>query len=218
MELLEKAKDLGIKNAENLTPEQLEKAVKTAELKKEMLDLSIQNAKVFGIETEGKSVKQLTEEINAAAYLASLIEKAKLIGVETEGVAPEELAQIIEDAETLAAEVAKHARDAELLALLSEFLGIQDIDILSKDEVVALLKEKEAGQAAGIETKATIVVDGKTDESAKASNGLEYVFHEEAPASFRYLGQFKSQKEWIADQDAIDLMVAGKLSFLTLKK
>lgn len=218
MELLEKAKALGVKNAEKLTPQQLEKAVKTAELKKQAFDLLLQKAKVFGIETDGKTAQQLTDEVNDAAYLATLIEKAKAIGVETEGVSPEELAQIVEDAEALAVEVAKHARDAELLALLSEFLGIQDIDSLSKDEVVALLKEKEEAQVAGIETEAKVVVEGKTDESVKASNGLEYAFHEEAPASFRYLGQFKTQKEWIADQDAIDLMVAGKLSFLTLKK
>lgn len=186
MNLLEKAKTLGIQNAESLTPKQLEKAI-AAEEKKQAAE-------------------------------ALVFEKAKLLGLEIEGKTAAELEQTILEAEQLAAEIAKQARDAELLALLSEYLGISDIDSLSKEEVVALLEQRKKQEVEGIEVVPVIVMEGKTDKAIIASNGLEYVFKDDAPAAFRYLGQHRTQEQWIEDVDAIDLMVAGKLSFLTLKK
>lgn len=181
-ELLQKAQDLGIQNAENLTPKQLGAAVKAKE-----------NANL------------------------EIILKATALGLETEGKTLEELAESVKELEDINAEIAKQARDAELLALLSEYLGIEDIDSLSKEEVIQLLEKRKELDSEGVAPE-PIVQEGKTDESVKASNGSEYVFKEDAPAVFRYLNQFRTQKEWIADKDAIDLMVAGRLSFLTLKK
>lgn len=185
-QLVIKATELGIENAEALTVAQLKLAIETAESKIAQDAEIVAQATALGLEVEGKTVEQLTAEIT--------------------------------ELQELSAQVAAASRDAELLAILSEYLGIADIDSLSKEEVVALLEAKKTDEAAGIETVAEIVVEGRTDEAVTASDGREYVFATDAPASFRYLGVHKTQEEWIADTDAIDLMVAGRLSFLTLKK
>lgn len=185
-ELVKKAKELGIDNAETLTGPQLKLAIEKAE--------------------------KVISDTNA------LIVKAIGLGIETEGKTPVEITEAILKAEELDAEIAKRSRDAEILAMLSAHFGIEDIDSLTKEEVTAILEKSKADELSGIETESEVIQEGKTDEAVKASNGLEYVFHEEAPAAFRYFGQYKTQKEWIADKDAINLMVAGKLNFLTLKK
>lgn len=185
-ELVKKAIELGIENAEALTATQLKKAIENAEIKINQDAETIAQATELGLEVEGKSVEQLVAEI--------------------------------EELQNLSNQIGAASRDAELLAILSEYLGIADIDSLSKEEVVALLEAKKADEAAGIETVAELVQEGRSDEAVTASNGNDYVFANDAPAAFRYLGAYKTQKEWIADVDAIDLMVAGKLSFLTLKK
>jgi hypothetical protein len=185
-ELVKKAIELGIENAEALTASQLKLAIVNAE-------------------------KKIAQD-------AEIVTEATELGLVVEGKSVEELVAAIVEFQKVADEIAKAARDAELLAILSDYLGISDIDSLSKEEVVALLEAKKADEAAGIEVVLEPVQEGRTDEAATAANGLEYMFKEDAPASFRYLGQHRTQKEWIADVDAIDLMVAGKLSFLTLKK
>lgn len=143
---------------------------------------------------------------------------AKALNIETEGKSLQEVTETVFEAQQLAAEIAKQARDAELLNLLSDYVGISDIDSLSKEEVVKHLETRKAKDAKGDEPEVALVHEGATDEVVKASNGNEYVFASDAPGAFRYLSQFRTQKEWIADKDAIDLMVAGNLKFLILKK
>lgn len=200
-DLKNKAIELGIENAEALTPAQLKKAIEAAEAK-----------------------KAISEELKV---------KAESLGIVVEGKSDAELEAAIGEAQSLADEINLAARQAEMLAFLSEYLGITDIDSLSKDEVKALLDEKEAAVALEIDTlkedlgkqqtaaaaKIEVVEPkGKTDKSYKASNGKEYVFADDAPAAFRYLGQHRTQEDWITDEDALELMVAGRLTFLTLKK
>ena len=185
------------------------------ELQKKAIELGIENAETL-------TAPQLKIAIEKAESIQSeeseVIAKATELGLIVEGKSIAELSEAILELEQIQAEISKQARDAELLAILSEYLGIPDIDVLSKDEVIALLESKKQDEADGIEVVAEIIQEGRTEESVTASNGLDYVFNEDAPTAFRYLGTHRTQKEWIADKDAIDLMVAGKLSFLTLKK
>lgn len=183
----------------------------------------LSKATVLGIQNaENLTPTQLKKAIEVAegkqAQDAAVIAKATELGLVVEGKTVEDLSAAILELQELQAEIAKAARDAELLSILSEYLGIEDIDSLTKEEVVSLLEVKKADEAKGIETVTEVVQDGRTDESITASNGLEYVFKADAPAAFRYLGVHQTQEKWIKDKDSIDLMVAGKLSFLTLKK
>ncbi|MBC5840764.1 hypothetical protein H8R23_05045 [Flavobacterium sp. F-380] len=182
------AQELGIENAESLTAAQLKKAVAAAQFK-----LNASNA------------------IKAAAVE---------LGVETEGLTEEELTAAVGIAldEKLAKDLAEQSAAAseEVLAILSEYLGVDNISDLSVEEVKALLDQKSTDSASEIET--VIEEEGKTDESFTAENGKEYVFTPDAPAAFRCLGVAKTQKEWLEDTDSMELLVAGNLSFLTLKK
>jgi hypothetical protein len=185
------------------------------ELIKKATELGIDNA---GALTASQLKIAIKTAENKTAQDAAIVAQATTLGLEVEGKTVNQLTAEIAELQELSAQVNQASRDAELLSILSEYLGIADIDSLSKEEVVALLEAKKADEAAGIEVVAEFVEEGRTDEAAKSSNGLEYVFADDAPAAFRYLGVHRTQKEWIADTDAIDLMVAGKLSFLTLKK
>lgn len=182
------ALELGIENAESLTAAQLKKAVAAAKAKAERLNALKTAAVDLGIESEGLS----EEELNTAVKVAL----------------DEKLAKDLEE-QTAAASV-------EVLAILSEYLGVEDISTLSVEEVKALLDEKSTTAAAEIET--VIEEEGKTDESFTAENGNEYVFTPDAPAVFRCFGIAKTQKEWLEDKDSMELLVSGNLSFLTLKK
>jgi len=182
------ALELGIENAEALTASQLKKAIEGAQAKAERLNALKAAAVELGIESEGVS----EEELNTAV-----------------GVAMDE---------KLARELAEQSAAAslEVLAILSEYLGVDNISDLSVEEVKALLDEKSTDAAAEIET--VIEEEGKTDESFTAENGKEYVFTPDAPAAFRCLGVAKTQKEWLEDTDSMELLIAGNLTFLTLKK
>lgn len=220
-DLINKAKELGIENAEALTPKQLEKAVKTAQDK---LDASAElkaKAESLGLETEGKSDDELAEAITEAESkleaLKVLREKATVLGIDHDNLSDENLEIIVAYVEKFNAMANDEAREAELSQMLSEFLGVDDVYSLSKEEINALLDKKVTEEASGVEVVLEKSKDGKTDQSFTL-NGKEYVFAEDAPAAFRYLGQRRTQKEWIEDSDALELMVAGKLSFITLKK
>ena len=221
VELRNKAKELGIKNAETLTESQLNKAIKAAEKALKISEELKAKAIALGVDVEGKSNAELSEAIATAEVFA----KAKELGLETEDKTLEELSDSIAEAELLAKEINDQARQAELLSMLSEYLGITDIGSLTKEEVSTLLEKKKAEEALqsesgkGSEVKAEKVEEPK-GKSTKAFNlkDKEYVFKNDAPAAFRYLGQLKTQEEWMEDGDALELMIAGNLSFLTLKK
>lgn len=196
-ELIEKAQELGIQNAETLTASQLKKAIEAAEKKQANSSLEADDAK--------------------QEFSKQLHEKAAALKIDTEGVSDENLEVIVSYIEEFKALANKESREAELSAMLSEFLGVEDVYELSKEEIQTLLAKKETEKAAGLEVVLEPVEEGKTDETITV-NGQSYGFAEDAPAAFRYLGQLKTQQEWISDKDAVELMVAGNLAFLTLKK
>jgi len=52
--------------------------------------------------------------------------------------------------------------------------------------------------------------DPKIDTDVFTSEkGRQYVFAKDTPPAFRYFGEIRSQKEWLADKDAMELMIAG---------
>lgn len=166
-----------------------------------------------------KNTKVPTPEELKAAADAKVIATATSYKLETEGKTVEELEVSIAEVENLQAEIKAHARNAEIVAHLAEYLGVEDLEALTKEEVKTLLAEKEAATTNTTEkVEKEVVVEGRTEKAFEASNGNKYVFTEDAPAKFRYLGILRTQEEWIADKDSMELMIAGSLSFLTLKK
>jgi hypothetical protein len=222
-ELKNKAIELGIENAESLTVPQLKIAIAAAEKKLAVSAELKEKAVSLGIETEGKTDDELSVEVQETELKQeasiTLREKAKEFGIdEADGLSDEDLEVIVVYVEKYKAMANEESREAELAEMLSEFLGVDDVYALSKEEIKALLDKKEADKAAGIEVVVERQLDGKTEESFTV-NGKEFVFADDAPGAFRYLGQHRTQKEWIADGDALELMVAGKLSFVKpLKK
>lgn len=184
-ELIKIALELGVPDAETLTVAQLNKAIAAAQV---LLDAS-------------KALKLKAEEF----------------GVITEGKTDKEISEAVEEAEALAREINSQARQTEVLAVLSEYLGVGNIDSLSKEEVQDLLNKKATAGTLD-KPEAPKKVEGKSSASFTASNGKEYAFKSDAPAAFQYLGQFRTQKQWLSDKDSLELMVAGNLSFITLKK
>lgn len=187
-ENLKIAKELGIENAEALNAAQLKKAIGAAQAKAERLNALKTAAVELGIESEGLTEEELTTAVGVAL-------DAKLEKDLTEQAA---------------------AASEEVLAILSEYLGVEDIRTISVEEVELLLAEKATAQASELEI--VVEEEGKTEESFTAQNGKEYVFTPDAPAAFRCLGVAKTQKEWLDDTESMELLVAGNLSFLTLKK
>ena len=187
-ENLKIAQELGIENAEALTASQLKKAIEGAQAKAERLNALKAAAVELGIAHE-----DLTEEELTTAVGVALDEK-------------------------LAADLAEQtaAASEEVLAILSDYLGVADIRSLSVEDVQILLNKKSTAEASELET--VVEEEGKTDDSFTAQNGKEYVFTPDAPAAFRCLGVAKTQKEWLEDTESMELLVAGNLSFLTLKK
>ena len=186
-ENLKIAQELGIENAESLTAPQLKKAIEAAQAKAERLNALKVAAVELGIAHEGLSEEELTTAVGVALD------------------------------EKLAKDLAEQAAAAseEVLAILSEYLGVEDIRTLSVEAVQLILAEKSTAEALELET---VVEEGRTEESFTAQNGKEYVFTPDAPAAFRCLGVAKTQKEWLEDSDSMELLVAGNLTFLTLKK
>lgn len=221
LKLIEKAKELGIKNAESFTVAQLKIAVKNAQEKLAQSDELKKKAESLGIITSDKELVQLTAEIAEAEQKAEnsklLREKAEKLNLIHDEISDENLEIIVKYAEQLNIMANEEAREAEVSSMLSEYLGVPDVYELSKEEIAALLAKKQTEEASGIVVEVEKTVEGKTDESFTIA-GKDYVFTEDAPSSFRYLGQLRTQKEWITDPDSLELMVAGKLSFLTLKK
>lgn len=221
-ELIQKAIELGIENSESLTPPQLKKAIAAAEAKLDASQALKDQAVSLEIDIDGKSDEELSAEIqtvvaNLEAYKV-LREKAEELGIDHQELTDDNLAIIVQYVEEFKKAANEAARETELSTMLSEFLGVPDIYELSKEEIQSLLDKKKVDEAAGIEVVSVKSEFGKTNESF-AIDGKDYAFTEDAPGTFRYLGQLRTQKEWSEDKDALELMVAGKLSFVKpLKK
>lgn len=216
-DLKNKAIELGIENAGSLTAAQLKKAVEAVEKKKSASDALKEKAVALGIITAEKTDLEIADAIIAAEDSKALREKALVLGIDAEDITDENLEVIVAYVQEFNTKANDEARETELSEMLSEFLGVDDIYSLSPEEIKVLLGKKEAEKASGIEVVLDKSQDGKTNKSFTV-NGKEYMFAEDAPAAFRYLGLRRTQKEWIEDSDALELMVAGKLSFLTFKK
>lgn len=218
-ELINKAIELGIENAESLTPAQLKIAISAAE--KKLADSAELKKKAvsLGIITEEKTDADLSTEVLQAEASVALREKAVALGIlEADDLSDETLEVVVAYVEKYKAMANEEARETEVSEMLSEFLGVEDVYALSKEEIKDLLAKKEAEKAAGIDVVAEKSEEGKSNESFTV-NRTEYVFADDAPGAFRYLGQRRTQKEWLEDSDALELMVAGRLSFVKpLKK
>jgi uncharacterized protein YwgA len=86
--------------------------------------------------------------------LSALQTAAEELGFDSEGLSEEELTIAVESVlEKLAKELAEQsAASEEVLEILSEYLGVENISNLSVEEVKAILEEKSTAAAAEIET------------------------------------------------------------------
>jgi hypothetical protein len=216
--LLEIAKELGIENAEALTTPQLKKAVESEQKKIAAFDTLKLRAKGLGIEfSEDITEEDLNAEILAAEEVLEaqrLVdeynEKADALIVATIGFeAFEKLsADEITESQNTVSEFNQKAK-----SFIEGLIDFGEFETLSVEELIASLKTKP--EVSNIE----VVLDGKTDKTYKAKNGILYGFSATAPGSFRFMSIVKTQEEWIADDDAMDLMVSGNLSYVKpLKK
>lgn len=197
-DLKKKAKELGINDVETPTYAQLKKMVSAKE-------------------AENKARTELEK-------------KAEELGIDHENVSNEDLQSAI-DAELQRIQQEQNDQEAEKIrqdkiAFLAEHLGIEDFEntsieelksaVLTRDE--SLVKEATANQTPVVGAEeVSASVEGKSEKTFTAQNGKEYQFSKDAPAAFRYAGALKTQKEWIEDADAMQLMVSGNLSYLILK-
>lgn len=192
--------ELGIEKVESLTAAQLKKAVAAAQKAKE------------------EEAKADQDKLDASAELKRV---ADALEIETEGLTDEEIKAAI-DAEGAKLLEQKQAQvHEEIMAELSAYLGVDDVRGLDLETVKTLLAEKETEAASPLEVIVAdddTIEEGKTDESYTDSKGREWVFAADAPAGFRCLGIERTQAEWMADADSMELFVEGDLSFLTLKK
>ena len=199
-ENLKLVQELGIEIAESLTAAQLKKAVAAAQAK------------------QAEDAKAAQEKLDASAHLQKVAEQLE---ISTEGLSDEEISAAIEaEGAKLLEEKAAQVHE-EIMAELSEYLGVDDIRSLDVETVKALLADKETEAASPLEVIVAddeTIEEGKTDESYTDSKGREWVFADDAPAGFRCLGIGRTQKEWMDDTDSMELFVEGDLSFLTLKK
>lgn len=176
----------------------------------------IEIAKELGIENaESLTVAQLKKAIDAAKGKLeasnALKLKAKGLGI----VFPENITE-----EDLLAEISPTEESIEAQRIVDEFnkkartliegtIGFERFEELSTEELVEYLNSKITDEASEIEVE----ISGKTDKTFKFK-GIEYGFTATAPASFRFMGFVKTQEQWIADDDAMELMVSGNLSYV----
>lgn len=219
--LLKKAKELGIENAETLTEPQLEKAIskvektnKNAEKLKEEHDSLLNRAVELGFDKElfaEFSIENLKTAISEAEAEAEANELAtdkaalisELLGVDYSTATLEEIKTA---AENVVIENAKSRSE-----VIKKHLGVELFETSPEDLDVALTGmksiEKEIVSAEKVE-------EGKTTEAFELESGKKYVFAEDAPEKFRFAGVVKTQKEWLGDKDAMELMILGNLSFI----
>jgi hypothetical protein len=138
-----------------------------------------------------------------------LIEKAKTFGIDTEGLTIDQLNAAIKKAK------------AEKIALLT-------VDVLdAKTAFDALLEdasdEDKATAQARIDSAEydLAAFTGQTVEKKSEDvpgvfdlNGSLYAFRKSAPARFNFLGTNRTQEEWLQDEVAMELLIAGNSSFV----
>lgn len=176
----------------------------------------IEIAKELGIENaEALTAAQLAKAIKAAQgklkAFNQLRLKAQGLGIEfPEDITEEDLlAKISATEEAIEAQRIIDEFNEKAHALIEGTIGYERFEELSAEELVEFLNSKMTNEASEIE----VVISGKTEKTFKFK-GIEYGFTATAPASFRFMGFVKTHEEWIADNDAMDLMVSGNLSYV----
>ena len=144
---------------------------------------------------------------------AQLIVKAESLGINTEGLTVDQLKAAIKNAEA--------EKLAELTVAVSDAKQeFEDLPEEATEEVVAaaqmniFLAEKALADYTGIPT-------AKTPEETPGVielNGRSYSFKKTAPERFNFLGQNRSQAEWLNDADAMELLIGGNSSYIKLLK
>lgn len=217
-QLLVQAKELGIKDAGTLNVEQLKAAIKAVKTRNEL----VEKAKSLGVEfTEETTNEALAALVISAEEWQNLILKAEALGIEFESVKDlenAELVQLILATENSILEDVK-AKLIERLNSLASVLGIENAWELTPEELTVKASEKLAALQGTEKTEEAVEVKGRTDKTYKSKSGKEYRFKEKAPAAFRFLGKLQTQEDWIADEEAMELMVLGNLTYVEqLKK
>lgn len=215
-ELIKEAKGLGIQNADALTKPQLTKAIEAAKAVNAEREALMNRAVELGFDKEllaefsNENLQNAiteAEEERAAKELAS--KKAELmsefLGLDYTAATLEE---ITEAAKNVVVVNIKSRSE-----VLQKHLGIDFLEV-SPEELNKILSEKPKG----IEVVTTKVAEGKTDKHFEASNGIHYVFDDEAPEAFRFADVIKTQKEWLTDKEAMELMIQGGVSYIKPKK
>lgn len=210
-QLLVQAKELGIKDAGTLNVEQLKAAIKAAKTRNEL----VEKAKSFGVEfTEETTNEALALLVSSAEEWQNLVVKAEALGIESiEGLSNTELSHLILATENSILEDVKE-KLIERLNSLASVLGIENAWELTPEELTVKASEKLAALQGAEKTEEAVEVKGRTDKTYKSKSGKEYRFKEKAPAAFRFLGKLQTQEAWIADEEAMELMVLGNLSYV----
>lgn len=182
-QLIIKAKELGIKDAETLTVDQLKVSIKNAE------------------------------------FWNELVLKAESLGIkDTDGLSNEELSQLILATENTKLGEVNEALTAKI-QVLADVLGIENFDALNVEDLFSAASEKLTLLSKTQEAPKKKEVVGKTKKTFKHESGKVYGFTQTAPSAFRYAGTVKTQEEWISDEAAMNLMIAGGLNYVEqLKK
>lgn len=216
-ELIKKAQELGVENAESLTKPQLEKAIKNAEAAiKERSEL-VARAVELGFDSEllaefsnealKNAVSELEEERLAKELEAKKAElMSEFLGVDYHTSTLEELEAAAKN--VVVENVKSHAE------VVKNHFGVEMLEV-SPEELNTAISEKMPKAEVSVNTES----EGKTDDVFTTESGLEYVFAEDAPAAFRFADVVRTQKEWIKDNDSMDLMIQGGVSYVKpLKK
>jgi hypothetical protein len=217
-QLLLRAKELGIKDAESLKGDALKVAVKAAELR---LGL-VKKAKDLGVDHSDETTSEdLSKLIEAASLRLALVNEAKEHGID---VLPEMTSEDLQNL-ILATQISTLTENNSVLEhkvyALANVLGIDDHSELDAEGLTKA--------ASAIIAALTTVVDaeevteekqvvGKTEQAFKSANGKEFQFKDAAPAAFRFMGSVRTQKEWIKDKEAMELMIVGNVSYIELKR
>lgn len=179
-------------------------------MNKEQLILRAKELGVPNIESLTTN-KLLEVAIKVAEERLELVSKAEALGIEN--------AKEVEstDLQTLVL-AAENTQLTSQLEVLKTVLAIGDDVEISEENVTAALKEIVSATDLSTTEAKKEEPKGKTDKAFKTASGSEYVFTDKAPAAFRYLNVVKTQEDWMQDKDAMELMISGNLSYLTLKR
>jgi BMFP domain-containing protein YqiC len=140
-----------------------------------------------------------------------LLVVAKAFGIETRGLKAAQL----EEAVAIAKATTRKDLEQAVENALQAATDLPDTATTEeKEAATAVLSDAHKALTLFEETYPAEINEEPTPETIEY-NGREYGFSDSAPERFNFLGQNKSQAEWLADEDAMELLIAGKNSFIT---